>query len=80
MNLYTSTNFNYTKTDGTGFLKVLENEGYKLEDTIVIEDATHAILGAKSKGFNVLSIATYKNIKDINTILNNSDYMIKMEV
>ena len=80
MNLYTSTNFNYTKTDGTGFLKVLENEGYKLEDTIVIEDATHAILGAKSKGFNVLSIATYKNIKDINKILNNSDYMIKMEV
>jgi thiamine-phosphate diphosphorylase len=80
MNLYTSTNFNYTKTDGTGFLKVLENEGYKLEDTIVIEDATHAILGAKSKGFNVLSIATYKNIKDINNILNNSDYMIKMEV
>ena len=80
MNLYTSTNFNFTKTDGTGFLKVLENEGYKLEDTIVIEDATHAILGAKSKGFNVLSIATYKNIKDINKILNNSDYMIKMEV
>ena len=80
MNLYTSTNFNYTKTDGTGFLKVLETEGYKLEDTIVIEDATHAILGAKSKGFNVLSIATYKNIKDINKILNNSDYMIKMEV
>ena len=80
MNLYTSTNFNFTKTDGTGFLKVLENEGYKLEDTIVIEDATHAILGAKSKGFNVLSIATYKNMKDINKILNNSDYMIKMEV
>ena len=80
MDLYTSTNFNFTKTDGTGFLKILENEGYKLEDTIVIEDATHAILGAKSKGFNVLSIATYKNIKDINKILNNSDYMIKMEV
>ena len=78
--LYTSTNFNYTKTDGTGFIKLLENEKYKLEDAIVIEDSTHAICGAKNKGFKVLTIATYKNILDIDKLLINSDYMIKMEV
>ena len=78
--LYTSTNFNYTKTDGIGFLKLLEDEGYKLEDAIVIEDSTHAILGAKNKGFKVLTIATYKNMLDIDKLLISSDYMIKMEV
>ena len=78
--LYTSTNFNYTKTDGTGFIKLLENEKIKLEDAIVIEDSTHAICGAKNKGFKVLTIATYKNILDIDKLLIYSDYMIKMEV
>ena len=78
--LYTSTNFNYTKTDGTGFIKLLENEKIKLEDAIVIEDSTHAICGAKNKGLKVLTIATYKNILDIDKLLINSDYMIKMEV
>jgi len=78
--LYTSTDFNYTKTNGSGFLKVLENEGFNLEDTIIIEDATHAICGAKSAGFKVLSIATYKNIIDIDKLLTNSDYTVKMEV
>ena len=78
--LYTSTNFNYTKTDGIGFIKLLENEKIKLEDAIVIEDSTHAICGAKNKGFKVLTVATYKNILDIDKLLINSDYMIKMEV
>ncbi len=78
--LYTSTNFNYTKTYGIGFIKLLENEKIKLEDAIVIEDSTHAICGAKNKGFKVLTIATYKNILDIDKLLINSDYMIKMEV
>ena len=78
--LYTSTDFNYSKTDGEGFLKILKMEGIKKEDSIVIEDATHAICGAKSVGLKVLSIATYKNMMDIDKILINSDYMIKMEV
>ncbi len=78
--LYTSTNFNFTKTDGSGFLKVLENEGFDINDAIVIEDSTHAILGAKEKGFKVLSIATYKNMKDIDILLKKSDYMVKVEI
>ena len=78
--LYTSTDFNYSKTDGEGFLKLLEMEGIKKEDAIIVEDATHAICGAKRAGLKVLSIATYKNMIDIDKILINSDYMIKMEV
>lgn len=78
--LYTSTDFNYSKTDGEGFLKLLEMEGIKKEDAIIVEDATHAICGAKRAGLKVLSIATYKNMMDIDKILINSDYMIKMEV
>ena len=78
--LYTSTDFNYSKTGGEGFLKLLEMEGIKKEDAIIVEDATHAICGAKRAGLKVLSIATYKNMMDIDKILINSDYMIKMEV
>ena len=78
--LYTSTDFNYSKTDGEGFLKIIENEGINKEDAIIVEDATHAICGAKRAGLKVLSIATYKNMMDIDKILINSDYMIKMEV
>ena len=78
--LYTSTNFNFTKTDGSGFIKVLENEGFDIKDSIVIEDSTHAILGAKEKGFKVLTIATYKNMKDIDILLKKSDYMVKVEI
>lgn len=78
--LYTSTDFNYSKTGGEGFLKIIENEGINKEDAIIVEDATHAICGAKRAGLKVLSIATYKNMMDIDKILINSDYMIKMEV
>ena len=78
--LYTSTDFNYSKAGGEGFLKLLEMEGIKKEDAIIVEDATHAICGAKRAGLKVLSIATYKNMMDIDKILINSDYMIKMEV
>jgi beta-phosphoglucomutase-like phosphatase (HAD superfamily) len=55
-------------------------EDIKKEDAIIVEDATHAICGAKRAGLKVLSIATYKNMMDIDKILINSDYMIKMEV
>ncbi len=78
--LYTSTNFNYTKTDGSGYIKVIEKEGYNVNDTLVVEDAIHAIIGAHKAGFKVLSIATYKNMRNVKELINNSDYVIKMEV
>lgn len=73
---YTSTNFDYSKTDGTGFELLKEQNNLDLEKTLVIEDALHALVGAKSKGFNVLGIKTKKNIKDYDTIRKSCDYYI----
>ena len=73
---YTSTNFDYSKTDGTGFELLKEQNNLDLEKTLVIEDALHALVGAKLKGFNVLGIKTKKNIKDYDTIRKSCDYYI----
>ena len=73
---YTSTNFDYSKTDGTGFELLKEQYNLDLEKTLVIEDALHALVGAKLKGFNVLGIKTKKNIKDYDTIRKSCDYYI----
>ena len=73
---YTSTNFDYSKTDGTGFELLKEQNNLDLEKTLVIEDALHALVGAKSKGFNVLGIKTKKNIKNYDTIRKSCDYYI----
>ena len=73
---YTSTNFDYSKTDGTGFELLKEQNNLDLDKTLVIEDALHALVGAKSKGFNVLGIKTKKNIKDYDTIRQSCDYYI----
>lgn len=77
--LYTSTNFDYTKSDGSGYIRLINIESFDVKDTLIIEDATHALLGAKSKGLNVLGIATYKNMRDIEKIRKSCDFLIKME-
>ncbi|MCR5350259.1 MAG: thiamine phosphate synthase [Acholeplasmatales bacterium] len=76
--LYTSTNFNYTKVDGSGYIKLMEKEGFNIDDTLIVEDATHALIGAKSKNLNVLGIKTKNNIKDYDTIRDKCDYYLDL--
>ena len=70
--VYSASNMNTTKTNGIGFLKIIELENVKKEDTLVVEDIYHAIKGAKEQGFD--SLAIYDNQDDWNEIINISNY------
>lgn len=76
--LYTSTNFNYTKVDGIGFVKLMGKEGFNVEDTLIIEDSIHALIGAKKASLNVLGIKTFMNIKKYDDIRKSCDYFIDL--
>lgn len=70
--IYSASNMNTTKTNGIGFLKIIELENVKKEDALVVEDIYHAIKGAKEQGFDTLAI--YDNQDDWNEIINISNY------
>ena len=70
--VYSASNMNTTKTNGIGFLKIMELENVKKEDALVVEDIYHAIKGAKEQGFDTLAI--YDNQDDWNEIINISNY------
>ena len=70
--VYSASNMNTTKTNGIGFLKIIELENVKKEDTLVVEDIYHAIKTAKEQGFD--SLAIYDNQEDWNEIINISNY------
>ena len=70
--VYSASNMNTTKTNGIGFLKIIELENVKKEDALVVEDIYHAIKGAKEQGFDTLAI--YDNQDDWNEIINISNY------
>lgn len=73
--IYSASNLNLTKKDGTGYIKVLEEYGYK--KPIIIEDAIHAIIGARNQGLDVLAI--YDDMQDINKIKLNANYFINLK-
>lgn len=70
--VFSASNMNTTKTNGVGFLKIIELENVKKEDALVVEDIYHAIKGAKEQGFATLAI--YDNQDDWNEIINISNY------
>lgn len=70
--VYSASNMNTTKTNGIGFLKIIELENVKKEDALVVEDIYHAIKGAKEQSFDTLAI--YDNQDDWNEIINISNY------
>ena len=72
--VYSASNMNTTKTNGIGFLKIIDIEKIKKEDTLIVEDIYHAIKGAKNQGFDTLAI--YDNQYDWNEIINISNYSI----
>lgn len=72
--VYSASNMNTTKTNGIGFLKIIDIEKIKKEDTLIVEDIYHAIKGAKNQGFDTLAI--YDNQDDWNKIINISNYSL----
>ena len=65
--IYTSSNFNFSKETGEGYKKIVDLNNLNKEKTLVIEDAIHAIIGANKCNLDVLAIKTKdNNYKDIN--------------
>ncbi|MBR6071745.1 MAG: HAD family phosphatase [Acholeplasmatales bacterium] len=75
--IYSASNMKTSKTDGIGFLKVLEKESIDIKDTLVVEDVYHAIKGAKLQ--NIDTLAIYDNQKRWNIIKEISTYNLNLE-
>ena len=54
--VYSASNMSTSKTNGIGFIKVLEKENIDIKDTLVVEDVYHAIAGAKNQNIDTLAI------------------------
>ena len=69
--VYSAGDLNTTKSGGLGYEVVLNLEGFKKEDTLVVEDVNHAIKGARSLNFDTLAIydsqKSWNEIKEIST-------------
>jgi len=75
--IYSASNMGTSKTNGVGFVKVLENEGYDLKDALVVEDVRHAIEGAKFQ--NIDTLAIYDNQKHWEDIKRIATYNLNLE-
>ena len=75
--IYSASAMGTSKTNGVGFLKVLEKEGYDLKDTLVVEDVRHAIEGAKLQ--NIDTLAIYDNQKHWEDIKRIATYNLNLE-
>ena len=75
--VYSASDLNTTKLDGSGFELVRSLENYKKEEVLVVEDAIYAIEGAKSKKYDVLAI--YDLQKNWNKIKEIADYNLDLD-
>ena len=78
LNIYSGSDLKITKKDGSGYLKVMELEG-GCNKPLILEDALHAIEGAKSQNLDVLAIIDYSNKNHLDLVENYADYIIDLE-
>ena len=76
--IYSGSELCWSKQDGTGFLNLITKEGFNKEDTLVIEDSTHAILGAKKQGFKVLGVEDSGNQRHLFLDYELTDYFLPL--
>lgn len=77
--IYSGSELSWSKADGTGFLNVLSKEKIDKKDALVIEDSTHAILGAKKQGFKVLGVEDTANLRHVFLDYEICDYFLPMK-
>ena len=75
--VYSASEMKTTKTNGIGFLKVIEKENINKEDVLVIEDVYHAISGAKEQHIDTLAI--FDNQNHWNDIKKLSNYNLNLD-
>lgn len=76
--IYSGSDLGLSKADGSGYLEVIKFEG-GCNKALVLEDALHAIIGAKSQKLDVLAIVDYSNINHLDEVREYADYIIDLE-
>ncbi len=77
--IYSGSDLCLSKADGTGFLYVIDKEGFKKEEALVIEDSTHAILGAKKVGLSILGVEDTSNMPHLFVDYDLCDYYLPIK-
>ena len=77
-NIYSGSDLGLSKEDGSGYLEVIQFEG-GCNKPLILEDALHAIEGAKKQNLDVLAILDYSNINCLDTVKEYADYIIDLE-
>lgn len=76
--IYSGSDLRLSKRDGSGYLEVIKFEG-GCKKALIVEDAPHAIIGAKSKNLDVLAILDYSNKDHLELVEEYADYLIDLE-
>jgi beta-phosphoglucomutase-like phosphatase (HAD superfamily) len=76
--IYSGSDLRLSKRDGSGYLEVIKFEG-GCKKALVVEDAPHAIVGAKTKNLDVLAILDYSNKDHLELVEEYADYLIDLE-
>lgn len=75
--IYSGSDLGLTKRDGSGYLEVAKM--CKGDNILVLEDALHAIIGARSKNLDVLAILDYSNRYLIEKVKEYATYILDLD-
>ena len=75
--IYSGSDLGLTKKDGSGYLGVINLEG-GCNKPLILEDATHAIIGAANVGLDVLAILDVSNQNKLDIVNEHAKYLIDL--
>ncbi len=76
-NFYSGSDLGLTKRDGSGYLEVIKLAG-GCKKALILEDAPHAIIGAKNQNLDVLAILDYCNINHLDILEEHAKYIVDL--
>ena len=76
--IYSGSDLGISKEDGTGYLEVIKLAG-GCNKALILEDALHAIIGAKKMNLDVLAIIDYSNINHLDKVNEYANYIIDLK-
>lgn len=77
-NIYSGSDLGFSKADGSGYLEVIKLEG-GCKRALILEDALHAIEGAKKQNLDVLAIIDYSNVNCLDQVKEYANYILDLE-
>ena len=76
--IYSGSEMGWNKGDGSGFISLINEERINKEECLVVEDAIHAILGAKKVNIDILGVEDTMNQDKLADIYLNSTYFLPL--